>query len=89
VNQKILELVDGIHDDVKDMCLSEQRGYLNSACIGVLEKVLKLHTVMDRLIRAKEVGIAFDDAPIDIDIHIEHYKQTLEMINEMDLGEIR
>lgn len=112
MNQKICDLVNNIHEDIKDMCMSNQRGALNASCLCALEKLLKLHTVIDRMILAKDAGIVFEDIHIsdnidmsvlenllrkgftydmtqqDIDERIEHYEKTLDLVKDMDLGEI-
>lgn len=112
MNKKICDLVNSIHEDIKDMCMSNERGALNSSCLCALEKLLKLHTVVDRMILAKDVGIVFEDVHIsdnidmsvletllrkgvirdmtqqDIAERIENYEKTLDVVKDMDLGEI-
>ena len=112
MNQKICDLVNSIHEDIKDMCMSDQRGTLNASCLCALEKLLKLHNVMDRMILAKDAGIIFEDVHIsdnidmsvretlsknggmddmtqqDIEDRIVHYKKTLDVLKDIDLGEI-
>ena len=112
MNKKVCDLVNSIHEDIEDMCMSNERLVLNSSCLCALEKLLKLHTVMDRMILTKNAGIEFEDMYIsdnidisvlenllrkgfthditqqDIDDRIKNYEKTLDVINDMDLGEI-
>ena len=112
MNQKICDLVNSIHVDIEDMCMSNQRGALNASCLCALEKLLKLHTVMDRMILAKDAGIMFEDVHISdniamsvletlsensvidditpqyIDERIKNYEKTLDVLKDIDLGEI-
>jgi len=112
MNQKLCDLVHNIHEDIEDMCMSNKRWELNASCLCALEKLLKLHTVMDRMILAKDAGIMFEDVHIsdsidmsvlenllrkgfthditqqDIDDRIKNYEKTLDVVKDMDLGEI-
>lgn len=68
MNKKICDLVNSIHEDIEDMCMSNERWELNASCLCALEKLLKLHTLVDRMILAKDVGIVFEDVHISDNI---------------------
>lgn len=84
---KIRHRAEMIKGEISRMCVTDQQAELDWMCLCAVENIMKLRSEKRKLLWAKEKGIFSDDAPIDIDKEIEHYKKTLKLLKGIDLEE--